>query len=170
MNRDALIRHLEQTRIAGDVDTPRASNLDNITKMLDRQWDYHFGLTSDRDWTSAEVLKLLAHRVGIDPDPSRVTGRDRIDPERTLEAVDAAAELLAEAAADKARVIVATGHPTGVLSLHLLVAARLAAAGCELLTPADGQFVRADHLPPRARVRYLGDVAMLTNGDRKSVV
>ena len=164
MNHEQLIRHLEKTRIAGDVNTPRESNVANITKMLNRQWDYHFGLTTDRDWTADEVLKLLAHRVGVDPDPARVSGRDRIDPERTLEAVDAAADLLAEAAANRARVIVATGHPTGVLSLHLVVAARLAAAGCEVLTPGEGRFLAADHLPPRARIRYLGNVAMLSNG------
>jgi hypothetical protein len=164
MNRAELIRHLEQTRIAGDVNTPRESNVANITKMLNRQWDYHFGLTTDREWTVDEVLKLLAQRVGMDPDPGRVTGRDRIDPERTLEAVDAAADLLAKAAAAKARVVVATGHPTGVLSLHLLVAARLAAAGCEVLTPAEGKSLHAEHLPPRARIRYLGNVGMLSNG------
>src|SRR5438309_6387754 len=117
MNRAELIRHLLDTRIAGDVNTPRESNVANITKMLNRQWDYHFGLSTDREWTADEVLKLLAHRVGMDPDPARVSGRDRIDPDRTVEALDAAAELLAQAAADKAQVIVATGHPTGVLSL-----------------------------------------------------
>ena len=164
MKRDDLIRHLESTRIAGDVNTPRESNIANITKMINRQWDYHFGLTFERPWAADEVLKLMAHRVGMDPDHARTTGRDRIDPERTLEAVDAAGDLLAQAAADKARVVVATGHPTGVLSLHLLVAARLAAAGCEVLTPAEGLFVQAEHLAARARVRYLGDVAMLTNG------
>jgi Phosphatase len=164
MNTADLIRHLVDTRIAGDVNTPRESNVANITKMLDRQWDYHFGLTPDREWTPDEVLKLLAHRVGIDPDPARVRGADRIDPERTLEAVDAAAEVLADAAARQARVLVATGHPTGVLSLHLLVAARLAAAGARVLTPAAEQPVQAEHLSPRSRIRYLGDVAMLSNG------
>jgi len=146
------------------VNTPRESNVANITKMLNRQWDYHFGLTTEREWTVEEVLKLMAHRVGMDPDPARVSGRDRIDPERTVEAIEAAADLLAQAATDRARVVVATGHPTGVLSLHLLVAARLAAAGCEVLTPGEGKFLQADHLPPRVRIRYLGNVAMLSNG------
>ena len=164
MNRAELIRHLEQTRIAGDVNTPRESNIANITKMLDRQWDYHFGLTFDRDWAPADVLKVLADRVGMDPDIQRVDGADRIDPERTLETLDAAATLLADAAAGGARVVVATGHPTGVLSLHLLAAERLAAAGAEVLTPADGCVVHAEHLHPRAHIRYLGRVAMLSNG------
>lgn len=164
MNRDQLIEHLVAARVAGDVDTPRASNIANITKMLDGQWDYHFGIELDRDWSTHEVLKVLADRLGMDPDLERTDGADRIDPERTIEAVDAAAELLAEAAARRARVVVATGHPTGVLSLHLRAAAALAAAGCEVLTPAAERRVAAEHLPPRARIRYLGDVAMLSNG------
>src|SRR5690349_5151349 len=130
MSRHALARHLVDHRIAGDVGTPRASNVANITKMLNREWDYHFGLRLDREWAPADVLKVLADRVGLDPDLQRVDGGDRIDPERTIEALDASAALLADAAARRARVLVATGHPTGVLSLHLEVAARLLAAGC----------------------------------------
>lgn len=164
MGRDELARHLVDHRIAGDVGTPRASNIANITKMLNRDWDYHFGLDLDREWAPADVLKVLADRVGLDPDLRRVDGGDRIDPQLTIEALDAAAALLADAAARRARVLVATGHPTGVLSLHLAVAARLLAAGCELLTPAAGARVDAPHLHARAHIRYLGGVAMLSNG------
>jgi hypothetical protein len=163
-SRDELVRHLVDSRIAGDVATPRASNVANITKMLDGRWDYHFGLQLDRDWAPADVLKVLADRVGMDPDLDRVDGGDRIDPELTLAALDEAAALIADAAARRARVLVATGHPTGVLSWHLAVAGALAAAGCRVLTPAAGAPVRADHLHPRAHVRYLGGVAMLSNG------
>ena len=164
MNRSDLLRHLVDSRIAGDVATPRASNIANITKMLERRWDYHFGLRFDREWAPQDVLKVLADRVGMDPDIERTEGSDRIDPERTLETIDAAAELLADAAANSARVVVATGHPTGVLSLHLLAAARLAAAGAQVLTPAEGRRIVADHLHPRSHIRYLGRVAMLSNG------
>jgi hypothetical protein len=174
VNRDRLHRHLVDHRIAGDVATPRASNVRNVTAMLDRHPDYWFGIELDRDWTPPDVLKVLADRVGLDPDPSRVDGGDRIDPERTLEALDAAAELITDAARRRARVLFATGHPTGVLAWHLIVAARLAAAGCEILTPAAGAPVRPAHadaahavagyLHPRARIRYLGGVAMLSNG------
>ena len=163
-SRAQLAQHLVETRIAGDVLTPRRSNLANITKMLERQWDYHFGLELDRDWTHDQVLKLLADRVGIDPDANRTEGADRIDPELSLDALDAAAELIEEAARDRLRVVVATGHPTGVLSLHLAVAAALSAAGCEVLTPAADRYVSAPHLVGGARIRYLGGVAMLSNG------
>lgn len=164
LSRDQLKEHLVATRIAGDVLTPRRSNIANITKMLDRQWDYHFGLVFDRDWTADQVLKVMADRVGIDPDANRTEGADRIDPDLTVDALEAAADLIADAARTGARVLVATGHPTGVLSLHLAVAAALAAAGCEVLTPAADRYVSAPHLTSGARVRYLGRVAMLSNG------
>lgn len=162
--RDELREHLVRARIAGPVATPRASNVANITKMLERKWDYWFGLELDRDWTSEQALKVLADRVGLDPDPRRTTGSDTIEPERTLEALDAMTELVTAAAAQKSSVFIATGHPTGVLSLHLAVAAALRASGCPVLTPGEGTFVHAEHLPQRSRVAYLGDVAMLSNG------
>jgi hypothetical protein len=154
-----LIDNLIQSRIAGDVATPRAGNVANIDKMLARDWDYHFGLELNRPWTAGEVLAVMAKRVGIDPDPTRRTGTDRIDPDLTVEALTAAADLLATTAAAKAPVFVATGHPTGVLSLHLAVAAALAAAGCRLFAVPDGLAV-----PGRGRLRSLGGVAMLSNG------
>lgn len=157
--REALIDHLVASRIAGDVATSRESNVGNIDKMLRRDWDYHFGLSLDREWTADEVLAVMAKRVGIDPDPGRRSGADRIDPDLTVDALEAAGELLARAAADRAPVFVATGHPTGVLSLHLAVAAALARAGCRLLGVPDWLAV-----PERGRLRSLGDVAMLTNG------
>jgi len=159
MTRDELVEHLVASRIAGHVATSRESNVGNIDKMLRRDWDYHFGLELDRPWTADEVLGVMAKRVGMDPDPGRRTGTDLIDPELTVDALDAAADLLAKVVADRAPVFVATGHPTGVLSLHLAVAAALAAAGCRLLVAPD-----LFRVPERGRLRSLGGVTMLTNG------
>jgi hypothetical protein len=156
---DGLRDHLVASRIAGAVATPRASNVANIDKMLAGDWDYHFGLTPARTWTADEVLAVMARRVGVDPDPDRRSGADRIDPDLTIAALCAAADELAAAAAAKATVVVATGHPTGLLSLHLAVAEALRAAGCRVLGAPDYHPV-----PPRGRVRALGGVLMLTNG------
>src|SRR3954463_4492307 len=163
-NRAQLGEHLVAHRVAGDVATSRESNLANIDKMLPRQPEYWFGLELDRPWTAAEVLKVLAARVGIDPDASRTTGTDRIDPELCLDALDASAELLAGVARSRGRVLLATGHPTGVLALHLPLAAGLAAAGCRLLSAADGDWVEV--IGDRRRIRYLGGVATVGHGGR----
>jgi hypothetical protein len=160
--RDELVAHLVRTRIAGDVATSRQSNLDNIDKMLARGPDYWFGLGLSREWTPEEVVAVLAKRVGIDPDPQRRSGADRIDPQLCVDALDDAGRLLGDVARAGGRVLLATGHPTGVLAIHLRIAEELAAAGCELLTPADGQSVRIG--TDLRRIRFLGDVAMVSNG------
>jgi hypothetical protein len=163
-SRDELTAHLVRTRIAGDVATSRASNLANIDKMLAREPEYWFGLELDRAWTADDVLKLLAARVGLDPDPSRTTGADRIDPHLCLDALDAAADVIADFARRRGRVLLASGHPTGVIAVHLRLAAALAAAGCDVLVEADGDWV--DILGERRRIRYLDGVATVgTGGD-----
>ena len=159
MTRAQLRDHLIATRIAGEVATTRQHNLGNIRKMLDREWDYWFGVELTKDWSADDVLAILAEQVGIDPDPGRTHGVDRIDPDLTMDALDRCRDRLALAMQRRERVLVATGHPTGVLSMHLAVAAALAAAGCELLTPAAGRAVDG-----RGRIRYLNSVAMLSNG------
>ncbi len=61
--------------------------------------------------------------------------------------------------------IVATGHPAGLLPVHLAVAARLRAAGCTLLAPAQGweyEEWRRNREEIR-EIRYVADVAMVSN-------
>jgi len=164
MSRDELGHHIVAHRIAGEVATSRASNLANIEKMLARQPEYWFGLELDRQWSFEDVLKVLVARVGIDPDAARTAGADRIDPQLCLDALDAAAELVARARRDRGRVLLATGHPTGILTLHLPIARSLAAAGCEVLTIGDGDWVEV--IGDRRRIRYLEGVATVgTGGD-----
>ena len=163
-SRDELVEHVVRTRIAGDVATPRENNLANIHKMLAREPDYWFGLELDNPWSFDDVLKVLAAQVGIDPDPGRVDGPDRIDPELLMDAIDEAAGRLSAVAARRGSVLLATGHPTGILALHLPVAAALAAAGCEVRTAGDGRWVRVRD--EHRRIRYVAGVATVgTGGD-----
>lgn len=157
---DALLAHLVATRMAGAVATSRDSNVANIDKMLAGDPDYHFGVRLTRDWTAADVLAVMARRVGVDPDPGRRHGTDRIDPPLTLAGLDAAAERIGRAASDGARVLVATGHPTGLLALYLPVVAALERAGCTLLTPSDGRPIPGIGRRPKY-LRYAGPVAVL---------
>lgn len=164
LGREELIEHLVAHRIAGDVATPRRSNLANIDRMLARAPEYWFGLELDRQWSFDDVLKVLVARVGVDPDGARTTGEDRIDPHLCVDALDLAAELLARVMQNRGRVLLGTGHPTGILTLHLPIARGLAAAGCEVLTTADGDWVEVIGEP--RRIRYLEGIATVgTKGD-----
>jgi hypothetical protein len=163
-SRDELRKHLVRHRIAGDVDTPRASNLGNIHKMLARDPDYWFGVEVDAAWTYEDVVKLMADRVGMDPDPGRESGRDVIDPDLCLDALDALADRLRAVAQAGGPVLLATGHPTGLLEVYMSMVTALAAAGCAVLTPAAESWVAVQ--ATQRRIRYVGGVATIgTGGD-----
>lgn len=134
-SRAELIDYLSASRIAGPVATPREANLANYRLMAARDPEYLFGLEPRGAWTFDDVLALMAQRCGVSPDPLFDSGADTIDATLTVERLEAMAEQLRVAAGTKARVLVATGHPTGVLVVHLEIARALVAAGCTLLTP-----------------------------------
>jgi hypothetical protein len=163
-SREELREHLVRTRIAGPVATPRASNVGNIRKMLARDPDYWFGVELDRDWSFEEIVAVMADRVGMDPDPTRESGSDVIDPDRCLEALDAMGDHLAKLAAGGGLALFATGHPTGLLTMLMKIADSLSRAGVTVITPSPEAWVSV-HGTQR-RIRYLGSVATIgTGGD-----
>jgi hypothetical protein len=165
ISRTDLRGHLCDSRIAGAVATPREANLRSYRNFASAGVYHRFGLTSPHSWTPEEVLTVMVRRCGVQANPQHLTGADSIDPELTLEALDAAAELLAEAAGSRCRVLLATGHPSGLLHIHLALADALRRAGCQLLTPAIGwTYTEQWRDSERVReIRYVGDVAMVAD-------
>lgn len=154
-----MIEHLVAARIAGDVATPRENNLRNMRRLAAGDEDVWFGLTP-RPMSLAEVLAVMAERAGVSPDPAHTEGGDTIDPALTLAGLEEMAERLARAARDRSAVLVATGHPAGLLAIHLPVAQALHAAGCDLLTPLAGANV--SYRDRRRELRYVGGVGMVS--------
>jgi len=132
-DRAVLRSHLVATRIAGDVATPRAENIRNAGRMVEGRVKYDFGLVPRRAWTTDEVMAVMARRCGTLADLSVRDGADTIDPDLTLAQLERWRERLAKAAAGGERVLLATGHPTGILVVHLQVATALRAAGADVL-------------------------------------
>jgi hypothetical protein len=157
--REQLGAALTAAKIVGDVATGRDSNTTNIARMLDRETNYDFGLTLGRDWTYAEVLALMAEKVGIDPDPDRFDGPDTISAERCIDALDRMSAAITDVARRRGTVLIATGHPTGLLVVHQAVARALRAGGCQVLIAGDEAPVPIENRP--VKVLYVGDVAVL---------
>ncbi len=163
--RDELLEHLVAHRIAGDVATSRENNLGNFRRLAERDVRYLFGIEPDGSWTFTEVLELMASRCGVSRDEAYLEGVDYIDPELTVGRLEALADRLRQAAENRERVVVATGHPTGLLAVHVEVARALAAAGCPLLMPAAGwsyEFQRYGYRH-RREIRYVGGVAVVAS-------
>ncbi len=99
------------------------------------------GIDPERDWGPRELLALMAERCGVSADPRRTAGQDVIDPDRTLAALDAFADRLAAVAQRRGPVLLGTGHPHRLLGFYVALAEALSAAGCAVLTPAQGRRV-----------------------------
>jgi hypothetical protein len=137
----ALRAHLLAARLAGPVATPRENSLRSYRLFAARDPRVTLGLDPEWPWGERDLLRLMADKCGVSDDPDYVSGHDVIDPERTLAGLDAFAERLAEAAERRAPVLFGTGHPHRLLGFYAGLADALSAAGCPVLTPAQGRRV-----------------------------
>jgi len=161
-SRDELCRHLLTNRICGDVATPRESNTANARRCAAGEPGYSFGLQIE-GWSYEDVVVLMARRAGISPDPTYVSGPDTIDVGLCVDALGRMRERLSLAARRRERVVLGTGHPTGLLPVHLSISLALQAAGCTVPDVAPGvQWAGADGRGHH--VRHIAGVAVSTNG------
>ncbi|MFI6929727.1 phosphatase [Streptomyces sp. NPDC050287] len=134
----ALRAHLLAARLAGVVATSREESLRSYRLFAARDPRVLLGIDPERAWGVRELIGLMAARCGVSADPGHVSGHDVIDPGLTLAALDAFAERLADVAGRRAPVLLGTGHPHRLLGFYAELADALSAAGCAVLTPAQG--------------------------------
>jgi hypothetical protein len=137
----ALRAHLLASRLAGVVATPRETSLRSYRAFVARDPRVTIGLDPRWNWSVRDVLALMADRCGVSADPEQVSGADVIDPELTLGRLDAFAERLGAVAARGGSVLFGTGHPHRLVGFYAGLADAVSAAGCSVLTPAQGRCV-----------------------------
>ncbi|MEU9101783.1 phosphatase [Streptomyces sp. NPDC048361] len=137
----ALRAHLLAARLAGPVATSREESLRSYRLFAARDPRVTLGLDPEWGWGERDLLRLMADKCGVSDDPGHVSGPDVIDPERTLAGLDAFAARLGEVAGRRGAVLLGTGHPHRLLGFYAALADALSAAGCPVLTPAQGSSV-----------------------------
>ncbi len=162
----ALRAYLLAARLAGPVATSREESLRSYRLFAERDPRYLIGLDPCGSWTPEELLRLMAQRCGVSPDPDYREGPDAIDPDRTLAGLDAFAVRIAAAARDRVPVLLGTGHPQRLLGFYAVLAGALSAAGCRILTPAYGRRVDVPtRFGPRGHtLDYVHGVAVVRPG------
>ncbi|MFV0134433.1 phosphatase [Streptomyces sp. HMX87] len=140
-DRGALRAHLLRARLAGVVATSREVSLRSYRLFAARDPRVLIGIDPQGAWTQRDLIGLMADRCGVSADPRHTEGQDVIDPDRTLTALDAFAGRLAAVARRRAPVLLGTGHPHRLLGFYAGLADALSAAGCVVLTPAQGRCV-----------------------------
>lgn len=128
---------LVERRLAGSVQTTRGQSLTYARRTLSGDPDYTFGLSDWRTATIDDVIAAVKTAIGdniADGDPEQ----GYISPDCTLAGVECHAEVLRPLLRDGgASVLLATGHPTGLLEHYAEVAAALRSAGNRILRPLD---------------------------------
>ncbi len=165
--RAALRAHLIASRLAGDTKTPREGVVRNARALADGDPDKSLGL-DHAGLDLEEVLQAVSSLCGCSADADDTEGPGVIDPDLTLDALEACAGRLQRAVRDRERVLVCTGHPTGLMPMYMSIARTLGDLGCEMLRPLDGVKLGdgvASPLKRRGnRVRFLDGVGVYADG------
>jgi hypothetical protein len=158
---ETLIDGLLEGGIAGLNSHDRPNVLWKIRRLSHGDPDLTFGLSGVNGIPPDEVLAMVAEAAGFTPDPSLTTGPVEIDPERVIAGLEEAGDRLALGASRGERVLIATGHPAGLVVLYQEIGRLLQAGGAKLLRPLEGVTWR--ELGRHRQIRYFHGVAMLTD-------
>lgn len=162
---DHLLQHLTDSRLAGRVATSVGNSRDNCDRLVAGEPKYTFGLSDWRDADAGEARAAVEKVCGAGALDGLADERAWITPAATLAGITYHRDRLAAHAAAGSRVLIATGHPTGLLVHYADVARALAGVGCTLLTPLADVILRRLAHEHRA-VRYLAGVGCVwTGGD-----
>jgi Phosphatase len=164
LTQEALLQALLHGRMAGPtVSHDRANVRWKIAQFASGDPRAQFGLSGLGVLSEEQVMALMGDAAGFDPAvvSSGVEGDVPVDPARVLARLDEAGVRLAEAAAAGERVLLATGHPVGLVLLYAAVGELLVAHGASLLRPLEAEGWRS--LGRAREIRYLHGVAILTD-------
>ncbi len=141
----------------------RTSTLAKIAPLIEGDPDKTFGLSGFEKYQEAEILGFMSDLTGCDRDLACVDD-DFIDPDRTVAGIVAAAERLRDHARAGGTLLVATGHPTGMLEHNMRVLDAFIAAGGKLIRPREEEQISSKVKPGRHfEVRYTGGVGCLAD-------
>jgi hypothetical protein len=165
-DRERLRSALLDGGVAGVNSHDRPNVFWKLNRLVQGDPDSQFGMRGVDALPFEDVLRLMAEAGGFNPDPAVRHGLVIVDPDRVLEVAGQVGERLARSAHRGERVMLATGHPTGLPMLYQAVADLLEDSGAKLLRPLEG--FTWEEGGRRRQIRYFGGVAMLT--DRSSAL
>lgn len=139
----------------------RAKNIHKIHSLLDGGTEDGFGLSGLERYSAGEVLGFLAEITGSSPDIADLEADELIDPDRTIAGVLTAAERLRDHARRGGTLLVATGHPTGLLENNMRIADAFRQGGGKILRLREEE--RLPLLGRAREVRYVGGVGCLAD-------
>jgi len=157
---EELAAALVAGRMAGPVVSHDRTNVRwKIAQFASGDLKAQFGIRGLDVLSEDQVMALMGEAAGFDP--ASTADDVPVDPERILPRLADAGDRLAEAAARGQRVLLATGHPVGLIELYGAVGELLVRHGAGLLRPLEGEGWR--DMGRWRQIRYVGGVAILTD-------
>jgi hypothetical protein len=160
--RSSLRAHVLATGICGETRTSREGTVRNAELLAEGDPDKFLGIGA-RGRDAQSVMRAVADLCGCSASLDERDGGGVIEPDNTLDALGALAERLARASRERTPMLIATGHPTGLLPMYQRIARTLRARGVPILTPLeDVDLARPPAQKRKRRWRYLDGVAVLS--------
>jgi hypothetical protein len=159
--REELLDALLAEGMAGDVSHDRTNVWSKVQRMVMGDPDVTFGLSGTTKYEALEVMEMIDRSIKFEAEADSWEGPTIVDPDTILESLEAMGDRLALAAERGEEVLIATGHPVGMVLLYMEVARELVKRGAKLLRPIEG--VRWRELGRARAIRYLHGVGVLTD-------
>src|SRR5690349_20011612 len=163
-SRDELLQGLLAGRMAGPVVSHDRGNVRwKLAQFASGDHRSQFGISGLGAISEDRITTLMADAAGFDPGVVSMGGDGPVpvDPGHVLVRLEEAGDRLADAAAGGQTVLLATGHPVGLVLLYAAVGDLLVEHGARLIRPLDGDRWRSLGRP--REIRYLHGVAILTD-------
>lgn len=125
--------------------------------------DATFGISGTDKYGAFEVLSFMAELTGCPADIEDVDSNDLIDPDKTIAGLVAAADRLKEAALQGSSILVATGHPTGMLEFYVRVLDSYVRAGGKVVRLREEEKLPLGSRGHEREIRYIGGVGCLAD-------
>jgi hypothetical protein len=154
----AIAAWLLQARIAGPHRAhDREDNVRKAEALASSDAEATFGMSDAVSVPAHEALLAVAKAAG-----SGEPGAPYIDPRATVSGALEAADRLRQVCRRGAHVLIATGHPAGLLSFYACLGRALDRRGATLVRPLEDVELQGPKGSPR--MRYLFGVGILTHG------
>jgi hypothetical protein len=140
----------------------RANAISKIRDIIEGDTEDTFGLSGLDRYSAQEIHSFVSEVTGCSDDIDDLEGYDEMDPDRTVDGILNAARRLLDSARRGDKLLVATGHPTGLLEHDLRIVDAYRRVGGKLL-----RLREEEHFSTRKGrnlgVRYTGGVGCLAD-------
>lgn len=165
MSHDLLARARSELVAAGITGPHQSHSKSNILSKIDGiingSTDDTFGITGLDSYGADEVLRFVSEATGCWSDVEDTDGYDVIDPDLTIAGIVAAGRRLGEFGRAGALLLIATGHPTGMLEHHMRIADAYRELGGKILRLREDERLSIERR--HREVRYIGGVGCVAD-------